>query len=78
MWIYEEFRRLGYSEEESRQLEKDSKINSGDIGALLTSDYAQKEIEEAMKKQGITIRNPDGSIRDFCSVIDGIAAKCDK
>lgn len=74
MGIYEEFRRLGYSEEESRKLEKDSKINSSDMCDLSPS-YSLEEIEEILKEQGITIKNPDGSMKDFYSVINDVATK---
>ena len=74
MGIYEEFRRLGYSEEESRKLEKDSKINSSHMCDLSPS-YSLEEIEEILKEQGITIKNPDGSMKDFYSVINDVATK---
>lgn len=74
MGIYEEFRRLGYSEEESRKLEKDSKINSSDMCDLSLS-YSLEEIEEILKEQGITIKSPDGSMKDFYSVINDVATK---
>ena len=74
MDVYEEFRCLGYSEQESRELENDSKINSGDMCDLSPSDSLE-EIEEILKEQGITIKNPDGSMKDFYSVINDIATK---
>lgn len=77
MGIYEEFRRLGYSEQDSRKLENDSKINSGDM-CDLSPPYSLEEIEEILKKQRIKIKNPDGSMKDFYSVINDIATKYNK
>ena len=74
MEIYEEFMRLGYSEEESRKFEKDSKINSGDI-CDLSPPYSLEEIKEILKEQGVTIKNPEGSMKDFYSVINDVATK---